>query len=227
MVPIKPGSFMMGDNHGDRSEQPEHRVTLQRPFAIGRFEVTLAQWMTCVNVGGCSYTPDMGAGSDPQTPVRNVSWTDAQKYLSWLKATTGKPYRLPTEAEWEYATRAGTNTRYWWGNQMVPGHANCQGCGGEWDRDTPAKVGSFTPNPFGLYDTSGSVWEWVSDCWHKSYQGAPTNGESWDEPSCQEHVVRGGAWRNDTTYIHSASRFFYGTDVRYLLHGFRVARDLP
>ncbi len=225
MIAIKPGSFVMGTNTGDRSEGPAHRVTISEPYAIGRFEVTLGEWKQCASAGGCSFTPKT-AGTDDQTPIRDVSWVNAQEYVRWLSAATGKHYRLPTEAEWEYAARAGTSTRYWWGEKMASGKANCKDCGGAWNVEEPAEVGSFEPNPFGLYDVSGSVWEWVADCWHKDYDGAPTDGKVWEDRGCQERVIRGGSWRNDSTYMHSPSRFYYDADVRYLLNGFRVARDM-
>ena len=225
MVVVPAGSYVMGDAHGDISEKPAHRVTIKQPFAIGKYEVTRAQWNQCVEAGGCKHK--LSGDGDDKTPVGNVSWVDAHEYTAWLSKTTGKHYRLPTEAEWEYAARAGTTTRYWWGNDLGSGKANCKNCGGAWDRDKPAEVDAYSPNPFGLYGTSGGVWEWVTDCWHHDYSGAPVDGSSWEERECRENVIRGGAWRNDSTYVHSASRFKYEGDVRYLMNGFRVARSVP
>jgi formylglycine-generating enzyme required for sulfatase activity len=201
-------------------------VSIRQPFAIGKYEVTVAQWKACNKAGGCSHRADLDNPED-NSPMRDVSWRDAQEYIAWLAKVTNKPYRLPTEAEWEYAARGGTQTRYWWGNDLGSGHANCRNCGGEWNKDAPAVVDSFPANAFGLYGTSGGVWEWVADCWHKTYRGAPTDGSAWRKSDCRENVIRGGAWRNDSTYVHSASRFKYDTYVRYLLNGFRVARSLP
>jgi formylglycine-generating enzyme required for sulfatase activity len=144
--------------------------------------------------------------------------------VKWLGAKTGKTYRLPTEAEWEYAARGGTKTRYWWGNKLVKGKANCKDCGGDYDRSAPAKISSLGPNPFGLHETNGGVWEWVLDCWHKNYQGAPKDGSARGQDNCRERVLRGGSWRNDSSYVHSASRFKYDADVRYLTNGFRVVK---
>jgi formylglycine-generating enzyme required for sulfatase activity len=225
MIVLPPGSFLMGDTNGDRSEKPAHKVTIKSAFAIGKYEVTTAEWNECVKAGGCSHK----LKDDPaaRSPVRDVSWADAQEYTHWLSKITGKHYRLPTEAEWEYAARAGTQTRYWWGQHADAEKANCKACGGTWDHDKPVEVDHFPPNPFGLYATSGSVWEWVADCWHHNYEGAPTDGSSWDSPDCREYVIRGGSWRNDSTYVHSASRFTYDANVRYLLNGFRVAKSLP
>jgi formylglycine-generating enzyme required for sulfatase activity len=155
--------------------------------------------------------------------MHNVSWNDAQQYATWLSSFTKKKYRLPTEAEWEYAARAGATTRYWWGNQFIPGMANCKDCSDGSDPHQPMKVASFTPNPFGLYDMTGGVAQWVSDCWHKNYQGAPKDGSSWDAPNCRERVLRGGSWRNDASYSRAASRNPYDSGVRYLAHGFRLA----
>lgn len=225
MVTVKPGAFTMGDNKGDISEMPAHRVTLGKPYAIGKYEVTVGQWKACVAAGDCKKIPDSDMTSD-DLPARDISWGDAMKYVAWISRVTGKPYRLPTEAEWEYAARAGTQTRYWWGREMVPGKAYCKDCGGQWDFALPAKVGSLDPNPFGLYDMNGNVWEWVADCWHRNYKGAPSNGRVWDDPSCTVRVIRSGSWRNDKTYVHSASRFKYDAYVRYLQNGFRVAKTL-
>jgi len=228
MVVLQPGSFIMGDDHGDRSEKPAHRVRISRSFAIGKYEVTVAQWKACVKAGACrAVAEETAQGMAEDSPARDVSWKDAHQYVQWLSKVTGEKYRLPTEAEWEYAARAGTSTRYWWGPKMESGKANCKGCGGTWSNDAPAKVDSFPPNPYGIYGMNGGVWEWVEDCWHKSYAGRPpTDGSAWTAPDCRENVIRGGSWRNDSTYAHSASRFTYDTAVRYILNGFRVAKSL-
>ena len=225
MIVLPAGSFTMGSNSGDRSERPAHRVSISRPFAVGKYEVTLREWDQCLKAGACSHRPKK-AGPSENSPVRDVSWSDTQEYVQWLSKITGQKYRLPTEAEWEYAARAGTRTRFWWGDDVRHSQANCEGCGGNWNHDAPADVDSLPANPFGLHGTSGGVWEWVSDCWHKSYDGAPTDGSSWDSPDCRQYVIRGGSWRNDATYLHSASRFRYDKNVRYLLNGFRVAKTI-
>ena len=224
MVSLPAGSYRMGSNSGDRSEKPAHRVSIKKPFAIGKYEVTVGQWRQCVEAGGCSYFPSKAATSD-RSPVRDISWGDAQEYVKWLSSITGKHYRLPTEAEWEYAARAGTSSTYWWGNRLVAEKANCKGCSQSWDRKAPADAGSYPANPFGIHDTSGSVWEWVSDCWYPSHSGAPADGRSREKISCRQHVIRGGSWRNDSSYVHSASRFKYDTYVRYIQNGLRVARQ--
>jgi len=226
MVPLGAGRFVMGSNSGDSSERPVHTVTLSRDFAMGRYEVTIAEWQACVQAGGCQPVGEAQDGVPDNTPVNNVSWRDAHDFARWLAQTTGKPYRLPTEAEWEYATRAGTRSRFWWGNELGDGRANCRDCGGPWDRRKPAAAGSYAANPFDLHDTSGGVWEWVSDCWHDSYSRAPTDGSSWEKADCRVRVLRGGSWRNDSSYVHSSSRFKYDAEVRYKANGFRVAMDL-
>lgn len=225
LVSLPGGTFTMGSNTGDPSERPAHRVTIGVPFAIGKYEVTAEQWNACVETGGC---PKISAnnGNAPGTPIRDVSWDDAQQYVKWLTKTTGKPYRLPTEAEWEYAARAGTSSRFWWGEQMRPGNANCKECGDPWSQDAPANVGSFAPNPFGLHDVVGSVWEWVSDCWHPSFKGAPDDGRPWDTPNCRDRVIRGGSWRDGASYMPATTRFKYSASVRYSQNGFRVVREL-
>jgi formylglycine-generating enzyme required for sulfatase activity len=218
MVKLPGGTFNMGSND-DPSEKPVHPVTVP-PFALGRFAVTIGEWKQCVAAKSCSYEPS----GDDDMPAYNLSWTDAQQYVAWLSNLTKKKYRLPTEAEWEYAARAGAGTKYWWGNQLIAGMANCKDCADGSDQRRPMKVASFVPNPFGLYDMTGGVEQWVADCWHKDYQGAPKDGSAWDAPNCRERVLRGGSWRNDSSYLRAASRNRYDPGVRYLAHGIRVAR---
>ena len=219
LVALPGSTFAMGSND-DASERPVRTVSVGA-FAIGRFPVTIGEWQECSAAKACTFE----ASGDPNIPVHNISWADAQQYVAWLSKRTLRNYRLPTEAEWEYAARAGTLTKYWWGNAMVANMANCRGCGEPYDPMIPAKVGSFRANSFGLHDMSGGVSQWVSDCWHRDYQGAPRDGTSWDSPGCREHVLRGGSWRNDATYATVTSRDKYDTGVRYLTHGLRVARS--
>jgi formylglycine-generating enzyme required for sulfatase activity len=219
MVEVPGGSFQMGSNE-DASEKPVHSVSIAA-FSLSKYPVTIGEWKECVAAKACTYVPK----GDDDLPVYNVSWNDAQRYVRWLSQRTGKPYRLPTEAEWEYAARARTTSKYWWGNQLVPGKAACKGCGGNYQVDRPMKVGSFAANPFGLFDMTGSVAQWVADCWHRDYHGAPHNGAAWEAPVCTHHVLRGGSWKNDASYLRSSNRASYDTDVRYETHGFRVARS--
>jgi formylglycine-generating enzyme required for sulfatase activity/class 3 adenylate cyclase len=217
MVSLRGGSFAMGSNE-DVSEKPVRQVTV-KPFAMGKFPVSVREWNACAAAKACGFT---ASGKD-DAPVGNVSWSDAKQYVAWLAQTTGKPYRLPSEAEWEYAARGGTQTRYWWGDQFQPGMVNCKNCSDIPAIDQPVKVGSFKPNPFGLYDMGGAVDQWVEDCWHKNYQGAPADGSARVENDCPSHVIRSGSWRKDSAYARSANRGSYDTNVRYPTHGFRVA----
>ena len=232
MIVVPAGRFRMGDlsGSGDDDERPVHEVTIAYPLAVGKYEVTFAEWDACVAGGGCTHQPDDKGWGRGTRPVINVSWDDAQEYVRWLSRETGKPYRLLSEAEWEYVARAGSTTQYPWGNDVGTNRANCDGCGSQWDDKNTAPVGSFQPNGFGLYDTAGNVWEWVEDCWNDSYAGAPRDGSAWtggwfDE--CDGRVLRGGSWYVYPRFIRSAFRSridtVYHVDIVY---GFRVARTL-
>lgn len=216
MIAIRGGSFAMGSND-DPTERPVHHVTV-KPFSIGKYPVTVQEWNECAAAKACGFT---ATGKD-DAPVTNVSWTDAQQYAAWLAQATKKPYRLPSEAEWEFAARGGTSTKYWWGDKLQQGMAGCKDCG-EAVAEQPAKVGSFKPNPFGLYDMGGGVDQWVEDCWHKAYQGAPNDGSAWSGGDCSSHVLRSGSWKNDARYVRPSNRDGYDTNVRYPTHGVRVA----
>jgi formylglycine-generating enzyme required for sulfatase activity len=224
LVVVPAGSFDMGST--TEYENPVHRVTIGKPFAIGRHEVTFDEWDKCVDDGGCKYRPDDREWGRGDRPVINVSWLDAKAYVTWLSQKTGKTYRLPTEAEWEYAARAGTNSPYWWGRDIGSRQANCRECNtGETQRTST--VGSYKPNAFGLYDTAGNAAEWMEDCWNDNYRGAPNNGSAWTSGQCRLRVLRGGAFDSQAKYLRSTSRFRYDTDVRYIANGFRVVRELP
>ncbi|MEK9278308.1 MULTISPECIES: SUMF1/EgtB/PvdO family nonheme iron enzyme [unclassified Bradyrhizobium] len=216
MVAIRGGSFAMGSND-DPTERPVHQVSV-KPFSIGKYPVTVQEWNECAAAKACGFT---AAGND-DAPVANVSWTDAQQYAAWLAQAAKKAYRLPSEAEWEYAARGGTQTKYWWGDKLQPGMAGCKDCG-DLAAEQPGKVGSFKPNPFGLYDMGGGVDQWVEDCWHRTYQGAPGDGTAWTGGDCASHVLRSGSWKNDSRYVRPSNRDGYDTNVRYPTHGFRVA----
>ena len=228
MVEIPAGVFRMGCVSGQRcsdQEEPVHEVRIARPFAISKYEVTFADWQTCLDGGGCNgYSPEDSGWGRADRPVINVSWNDAQAYLSWLSQETGEQYRLPSEAEWEYAARAGAATAYTWGNRIGRNLANCQGCRSQWDNDQTAPVGSFPENAFGLHDMHGNVWEWVQDCWNGSYEGAPTDGRAWEVRDCEFRVLRGGAWNTQTRWVRSAHRMASATPVR--AYGFRIARTV-
>lgn len=219
MVTLPGGILRMGSNE-DYSERPVHGVLVE-PFLMARAAVTVQEWQQCVDAHACALPPK----GRPDQPVTNVSWDDARHYAAWLSSVTGKPYRLPTEAEWEYAARAGTETRYPWGNAMVPGKASCKGCGAPVSMQNPPGVEAYPPNPFGLFGMGGGVAEWVADCWHRDYQDAPRNGSAaWDGPECRERVLRGGSWMADAKYLRPSTRDYYDASVRYPTHGFRIAQ---
>jgi formylglycine-generating enzyme required for sulfatase activity len=244
LVVIQPGKFMMGSTEPERRwalqqgaerewvdwEKPQHRVAIAAPFDIGKYQVTRGQFARFVEATG----HDMSGGAasadwcfpgfeqtDPH-PVVCVSWQDAQAYIRWLSQETGQPYRLLSEAEWEYAARAGTTTRYSWGDDPpTPERANF---GMNISRTT--EVGAYPPNPWGLYDMYGNVWEWVEDCWNESYTGAPSDGSAWTSGDCSRRVLRGSSWGDYPTSLRSAFRSKIATVFRSINIGFRVARTL-
>ena len=257
MVVVPAGSFTMGSPESERtpvaaayvtygivpgglttapplsSEGPQHKVTIARPIAVGRFPVTFDQWDTCVDDGGCNgYRPsDQGWGRGSR-PAINVNWEDAEAYVVWLSSKTGKRYRLLSEAEWEYIARAGTTTPYWWGSSFSTNQANYNGnrtYGGQptgENRQKTLPVASFSPNPWGFYQVHGNSYDWVEDCFHDDYFGAPADGSVWTSENCKGHVVRGGAWTSAPWVLRSAFRGWFPTNFRSSNHGFRLARTL-
>jgi formylglycine-generating enzyme required for sulfatase activity len=232
MVVIPTGSFTMGSTANEvghkANEEPRHNVTIANPFAVSKFAVTFAEWDACAAGGECaSHVSDEGWGRGRQ-PVINVSWEDAQHYVTWLSRITGKTYRLLTEAEYEYAARAGTQTAYPWGDEIGHSNANCAGCGDQGDIAQPAPVGSFAPNQFGLHDMVGNVWEWVEDCLHEDYSGAPpVDGSAWmNGGDCSKRRLRGGSWASVPDEVRSANRSTGRTHERATIISFRVSRTL-
>lgn len=240
------------------AEGPQHRVAI-KAFALGKYDVTVGEFLEFLEqtgyqpqpcqplIGlswhspghGLAYPP--GNATPPLWPASCLNWNDAEAYVAWLNAKvhdlpsaaghrTG-PYRLPSEAEWEYAARAGTSAARWWGEGIGAGNANCQGCGSPWDGNLLAPVGSFGPNAFGLYDMLGNVWQWVADCWHDNYLSAPAEGGVWAGGDCTRHVIRGGSVSNEPIFVRSAARGHVDTDGRDFDYsnnaGFRIARSLP
>ncbi len=229
-------------------EKPVHPVTIPQPFAAAKFAVTWVEFNvfsrdTGTNPLGCWYWDAEAKTAKldeerswqfpgfPQTdfsqPVVCVSWDDAKKYTAWLSTKTGQRYRLLTEAEWEYAARAGTKTARYWGNAIGSGNANCAGCGSRWDNKQTAPSGSFRPNAFGLYDMIGNAWQWTEDCWNEGYQAAPTDGTASTTGDCKHLVVRGGSWDYIPGNARAAIRVRLVTGYRDNNGGFRVARTLP
>ncbi len=230
MIVVPAGSFLMGspDGEGNDNEHPEHRVIIKKQFAVAKFDVTFADWDSCAAYGDCEPDiSDSGFGRGQQ-PVINVTWDDARRYAAWLSKMTGKHYRLLSEAEYEYAARAGTRMQYPWGDDIGAGNSDCVGCGSAWDGKQPAPAGSFAPNRFGLYDMVGNVWQWVEDCYHPSYDGAPTEGSPWIKGgNCNDRFVRGGSWDREPATVRPAFRGWRGTTaVRFNNRGFRLARTL-
>jgi formylglycine-generating enzyme required for sulfatase activity len=227
MVVISAGRFRMGDIQGTGRgfEQPVHEVSVNS-FAIGRYTVTFAEYDKFVEATGRE-KPDDETWGRGNRPVINVSWHDAVAYTKWLSHQTGQPYRLPTEAEWEYAARAGTETDYWWGHEIGTNQANAEGSGSQWSGQQTAPVGSFVSNPFGIYDTVGNIWEWCADNWHKNYKGAPSDGSAWESGGeVYTRVLRGGSWSFSPINCSAALRSKITSVVKDNDMGFRVAMDI-
>jgi formylglycine-generating enzyme required for sulfatase activity len=231
MIVVPAGSFIMGSpptekGHED-GESPPHRITIRQPFAVSKYVLTFDEWDTCVAFGECiAGATDLGWGRGQQ-PMINATWDDAERYVTWLSKTTGRQYRLLTEAEYEYVARAGAQTPYSWGEAVGTNNANCNGCGSRWDNTQTAPVGSFAPNAFGLYDVAGNAMEWVEDCYHPNYNGAPIDGSAWTSGGdCTRRVDRGGSWHDSPEHIRSAARDRGTADRRGYDLGFRVARTL-
>ena len=232
MIVVPSGRFTMGSSRGevghDEDEEPLHRVRIDYQFAVGVYEVTFDEWYACIDAGGCgSYIPDDMRWGRGNRPVINVSWKDAQSYLRWLSARTGKTYRLLSESEWEYVARAGTETAYSWGDSVGVNRANCGSCGSQWDAKMTAPVGSFEANAWGVHDMHGNVYEWVQDCRNDSYEGAPTDGSAWESGDCSYRMLRSGSWCTNAWTLRSAYRYGWIADSRSWICGlgFRVARS--
>lgn len=221
LVEIPAGRFEMGSSHGAPVERPVHDVVIRRGFALGRTEVTQGQWNAIMGSN-----PSRFSSCGDTCPVENVSWADVQIFLQRLNAKSGQQYRLPSEAEWEYAARAGTSSHYSWGDDLGQNNANCDGCGSAWDKRSTAPAASFAPNGFGLYDMHGNVAEWVADCWNEDYDGAPEDGSAWADEDCTDHVLRGGSWGQSPRFIRAATRNWGTPAKRVDTRGFRIARSL-
>ena len=197
------------------------------PFAVSKFDVTFDDWDACAAYGDCDHSVnDAGFGRGTR-PVINVTWEDAKTYVAWLSKVSGRPYRLLSEAEYEYAARGGSATAFPWGEDLGTANANCDGCGSQWDGQKSAPTGSFPANRFGLYDMVGNIGKWVEDCDHEDYVGAPVDGSAWIiGGECSRRVVRGGSWISAPRSIRSASRDFRPFTGRNSFVGFRIARTL-
>jgi formylglycine-generating enzyme required for sulfatase activity len=236
MTVVPAGTFMMGlppNETGDPDESPQHRVTFGRQFAVGRFAVTFDEWDACVTAGGCNNwkPPDRGWGRG-RRPVINVTWDDANSYVTWLSRRTGQSYRLINEAEREYVTRAGSSTPFWWGASISTDQANYDGnyiygtgSKGE-SRKQTLPVDSFSPNPWALFQVHGNVWDWVEDCYNDSYVNAPTDGSTWTSGDCRRRAARGGAWDSGPAILRAANRGPFPRDGRFGGVSFRVRRAI-
>jgi formylglycine-generating enzyme required for sulfatase activity len=239
------------------TEGPLHDVSV-KAFALGKYDVTSREFLVFLQDTGyqpapCDKLQNMAwrspgrglayppyVGEPPRWPAVCLSWSDAQAYVAWLNEKVRRerpgivsgagPYRLPSEAEWEYAARGDTVSARWWGDALGVGKANCNGCGSVFDYRYLADVDSFAPNGFGLYGMLGNAWQWTADCWHESYVGAPADGSAWMDGICVKHVIRGGSWSNLPIFVRSAARSGSGAEGEYdysSLAGFRIARTLP
>ena len=220
MVEIPGGSFMMGLNNGEPNEKPQHSVIIAQPFAIGKTEVTQEQWQALMGDN-----PSYFSACGDNCPVEQVSWDDVQAFIRKLNAKTGKQYRLPTEAEWEYACRAGKQQEYC-GSDIADSVSWNGYNSGSFFFKAPHPVASKQANAFGLYDMSGNVWEWVEDNYHDNYNGAPADGSAWAGGGSM-HVLRGGSWGYDQPFSRAAARSKFTAGFRYFSYGFRLARTLP
>ncbi|MBC6414302.1 MAG: formylglycine-generating enzyme family protein [Chromatiales bacterium] len=230
MVVVPAGSFMMGSSEdgGRRTEdeRPQHQVTIAKPFAVGKYEVTVREYAAFIDetggLGSNEWRNTFFKQSDAH-PVVSVSWEDATGFTHWLSVKTGHQYRLLSEAEWEYVARAGTTTSYTFGPTISKNMVNFNNNNGG-----TVAVGSYPANAFGLHDVHGNVWEWVEDCWHRDYNGAPTDGSAWLS-SCEDesfNMLRGGSWLFHSIDLRSAVRLAEGAAIRHNSVGFRVARTL-
>lgn len=236
MVVVPAGIYIMGLGAKRRRDGPPHRVNIKRPFAIGRFEVTFREWFACLAEKGCAHAPDDHKWGQIKRPVINVTWHQAQNYIKWLSRKTGQRYRMPSEAEWEYVHRAGTTTKYWWGDDVGTKQANCRDCESRvccTAKDhsccshgtTP--IGSFPPNAFGVYDTAGNVFEWTADCWNPDHKGAPKDAAARTTGDCNNRVIRGGSFYYFSKVAQAAYRAKNPPGVKSYWLGFRVVRELP
>jgi formylglycine-generating enzyme required for sulfatase activity/serine/threonine protein phosphatase PrpC len=226
MIKVPEGSFRMGGASAiiAADEVPRHNVTIAS-FMAGVYEVTFAEYYRFADATGRK--KPKSNGWDVKThPVVEVTWDDALAYTRWLGKQTGKQYRLLSESEWEYVARAGTTRSFWWGSKVGTNNAHCFDCKSDYSTSKPAKVGTYKPNPFGLYDTAGNVFEWVHDCYHRNYKDAPDDGSVWEGGDCEVRIVRGGAYRSPASSMRVETRETFKSNKGQYNVGFRVARDL-
>ncbi len=226
MVVVPSGVFVMGSKK-DKRQQPTRLMRMRKPFAIGRFETQHAEWQACIDAGGCTHKPHDHKWGRERRPVINVAHGMVEGYAAWLSKTTGQRYRLPSEVEWEYAARAGSTKEYAHGDDVGKGIVNCRKCGTPWSGVGNAPVGSFPPNAWGIYDMHGNAFEWVKDCWHPDYTGAPKDASPRLDGNCQVRVIRGGSWYYYSRMSKSANRQKNPAAVKSYWLSFRLVRELP
>ena len=228
MIVVPAGTFVMGspDSSSHADEHPQHAVSIAKPFAVAKFALTFDEWDACVKQNACGAVSNDSGWGRGSRPVINASWDDAQTYVAWLIRITGKKYRLLSEAEFEYAARAGTQTNYPWGDDIGNNNANCDGCGSKWDAKMTAPVGSFKPNAFALFDMHGNVGQWVEDCFQIDYTSVPNDGSPNTAGSCYARVFRAGSAFDKMENIRSAHRSGNRRTFRIEANGFRVARTI-
>jgi len=222
MIQIPAGRFKMGSRRPFHSEYPEIKIKIQS-YAISKYEITFQDYLLFTQDTDRAVPHDENWGKGKQ-PVINVRWQDANDYSQWLSKQTGHQYRLPSEREWEYAAKAGKNSKYWWGNQLGSNHANCSSCGSSWDGQSPAPVGSFPANPFGLHDMVGNVMEWSHTCYHSNYKDAPKSENLWSKGDCNQRIVRGGSFSSYKKELRMSKRRPFNPKARSNQLGFRVVR---
>ena len=226
MINVPAGTFRMGGASAivGPDEVPRHQVTISA-FVVGVYEVTFDEYYQFAKATGRKQPED--SGWDRKThPVVDIAWDDAFAYTRWLSKQTGKSYRLLSESEWEYVARAGTTRSFWWGSKPGTGNAHCFDCKSDYSTSKPAKIGTYKPNPFGLYDTAGNVFEWVHDCYHRNYKDAPDDGSVWEGGDCDVRIARGGAYRSPANSMRVENRDKFKSNKGQYNVGFRVARDL-
>ena len=206
MIVIPGGKYTMGDDKGKKNQRPARQVTIKGPLAISIYEVTWDEYSVCLEEGACKREPDAHKWGKGKRPAINMSFDEAVTFTKWLAKKTGRPYRLLSETEWEYAARAGTSTGYWWGDKLKKKYANCRKCGTKWSGKKTAPVGSFKPNPWGIYDMHANIWEWTSDCWNKTHAFGPKDQSPRTDGNCDRRSVRGGSWYYFPQLAKSVSR---------------------
>ena len=250
MVVVPAGEYTMGSPETapqrDANESPRHRVRIGYALAVSQSDITVGEYARFVAdtgfvSGNVCYNFENGTFADrtPRAwrpigredvadtlPATCLTWDEAKAYVAWLAKKTGRPYRMMSEAEFEYANRAGSTTTFWWGDDIGKNHANCNGCGSQWDRKMASPERSFPPNPFGLYDTAGNAWSWMADCWNDSYVGAPADGSPWVTGDCTTRTVRGAGWSTNYWILRAARRVGDAAAGRHGTVGFRVAFTL-